>query len=402
MKTTPWLISLLALAGCATSPPQPLRADPELAVYREERAELRTDLREEQAGALLPKLATLEVMLDAAFPFLPAERPAPVTVVLADAARFSLYAQELKVQSGASAFVAPAGEVVYRYRSEEWDTERPLYAAEPRSRPLAAAVLRRRLVLAYGNELEQTWFEEGVAQVFSELAAHEFREDQRAVVQSRQRLLDAYLPLYLGGEPVLARMGEAVGRLEMERVGVNQALAWAAVRFLLTDPERGRLIRRVLERAAGKEGGWSETRAALASLERDFERFLLDHCVRELLATVRDAPTPVDRWEAAAALRLIANLDLDPDLPDEERRHQVEASGPLLRKHPPPVRFLDRYTAELRAIRSERSQLAAMRKLNKRVRKEFERRTQGYGHPAIEAARAELGKALQRAYRADS
>lgn len=402
MKATSPLILLLGLAGCSTPPPQPLRADPELAVYREERAELRTDLGEQQATGLLPKLATLEVMLDAAFPFVPAERAAPVTVVLSDAARFSLYAQERKVSSGASAFVAPAGEVVYRYRAEEWDTERTLYAAEPRSRPLAAAALRRRLVLAYGNELEPTWFEEGLAQVFSELAAHEFREDQRAVLQSRQRLLDAYLPLYLGGEPVLARMAEARGDVEMERVGVDQALAWAAIRFLLTDPERGRLIRQVLERAAGQEEGWNATRAALTSLERDFERFLLDHCVRELLATVRDAPTPVDRWEAAAALRLIANLDLDPDLPDEARRRQVQASQPLLRKHPPPVRFLDRYGAELRAIRGERSQLAAMRKLNKRVRKEFERRTQGYGHPAIEAARADLGKALQRAYRADS
>ena len=33
------------------------------------------------------------------------------------------------------------------------------------------------------------------------------------------------------------------------------------------------------------------------------------------------------------------------------------------------------------------------------IGREFARRTQGYGHPAIEPARKGLGKALQRAYR---
>ncbi|MGE0713393.1 MAG: hypothetical protein AB7N76_36065 [Planctomycetota bacterium] len=396
------LLGLLSCAGCAGAPPPaPLAPDPELRVLSGPRGELRTDLGETEAQAFCERLQTLEVMLDAAFGFAASPRPAPVTVVLSDPARFALYARERKVDPGVGAFVTPAGEVVYRFRPEDW-ADGPPYPTEPRSRPLAGAVLRRRLVLAFGPRLAQTWLEEGMVAVFSELAAHEFGEDQRATVQTRRQLLDAFLPLFLGAPPVLPLLAEARGRRAMDLVkGATPALAWAAVRFLITDPERGRLIRRSLERAAGQEeaeDAWESTRAALDALEPDFERFLLDHCVRELLATVREAPTPVDRWEAAAALRLVANLDLDPDLPDGPRVAQVEASGPLLAEHPPAVRFLDRYAAQLQEVAESRSQLGAMRALRKQVHQEFQRRTQGYGHPAIEAARADLDKALQRAY----
>ena len=48
-------------------------------------------------------------------------------------------------------------------------------------------------------------------------------------------------------------------------------------------------------------------------------------------------------------------------------------------------------------MRTARSRIQAQRRLAHRVRAEFERRAAGYGHPAVEAARQDLGQALRRA-----
>ncbi|MBL4848371.1 MAG: hypothetical protein JKY65_22860 [Planctomycetes bacterium] len=400
-----WALSLLALAlsGCQSGPPPRLANDPELEVSEGERIELRTDLPPEEAKTWLARLERLAELLDGSLAFCESPAKKAVCVVLGDAARFALYAQARKIEASAGAFVTAAGEVVYRYRVEDWQVQAgPPYPIEPLSRPIASALLRARLLRTYGPGLEATWVEEGLAQRFSALAAQEIEgRPKSAKVHSRQRLIDAFLPLHLGGSPVLGVLLQARGKRAMKKKG-SPALAWAGVGFLASSESGGKILASALADAAGQDGADEAFRVSLEatrSLERPFERYLLDETLAALLEAVRTAPTPVDRWESAAVLRLIANLDLDPDLPDEKRTYQVDASIPLLEESPPPVRFLDRYQAELRAIHGNRSQLDAMRRLLRRVRREFTRRTQGYGHPAIEVAQRGLGAALQRAYR---
>lgn len=402
--------TLSGALGCAAQAPPPrLADDPELQVHRSGAIELRTDLQDTDAQAFLVRLEAIEDALDHMLPSLSRDASAGVapvgsqagvvTLVLSNPARFALYSKDRKVDPQAGAFVTSAGELVYRFRAQDW-AEGPPYPTEARSRALAGASLRRRLILRLGPGLKAGWLEEGLVAAFAEVIAREFGEEVQPTRLRRQRLLDAFLPLYLGGPPVLERMFAARGRPEMERAGGSASLAWAAARFLLADPQQADLIRQVLEHARPDpdEAAWERTRVALAGLERPFERSLSDQCVAGLLAAVRDEAHAVDRWEAAAALRVVANLELDPDLSARARAQQVRASGPLLEKHPPDVRFLDRYRGRLLEVRGSRSRMAAMRKLRKQIRREFTRRTEGYGHPAIEKARDSLGKALQRAY----
>ena len=399
-----FLAPLVALsAGCQSGPPPRLAADPELEVVRSEAIELRTDLEPEQAQTWLARLGRLSELLDGSLSFCePLGSPA-VCVVISDPARFALYAQARKVDASAGAFVTAAGEVVYRFRAEDWQLQSgPPYPIEARSRPIAAALLRARLLRTYGPSLEKTWVEEGLAQRFAELAAREIEgRPPGAGTHRRQHLIDAFLPLHLGAPPVLGTLLAARGAQEMGKQG-SPALAWAGVGFLASTDSGGKILAGALADAADREGAEEEFRALLEasqSLERPFERYLLDETLAALLDAVRSAPTPVDRWESAAVLRLVANLDLDPDLPDDKRAFQVDSSIPLLEENPPPTRFLDRYQAEFRELHGRRSQLEAMRRIQRRIQREFQRRTQGYGHPSVEEARKGLGRALQRAYR---
>jgi hypothetical protein len=365
---------------------------------------VRTDLPEELASPVCQRLNAMEEILDAAFPFLGVSpQPLPLTLVLNDPGRFELSAKAHGFAGqAADAFVCERGELYLRYRSEAW-SERwsltPPYPLEPRSRPLAAATLSRRLVRRYG-ELETTWLETGLQAVFVDLVAQESGDDDLALRGRRERLLDAYLPLYLGAPPALARLFEGTRGGSRQQKSGSRALAWAVVGFLLADATRTEWLGLALDRAAGHpvdEARWASTRQALARLEGDFERYLRGAVLRELLATFLEAPTPVDRWEAAAALRLLANLDLDAEADDELRRRLVAASARLLDEQPLPPRFLDEFASEIARVRSARSRLQAQRRLNTLVRAELERRAAGYGHPEVEAARRDLGKAVRRA-----
>ncbi len=382
-------------AGCVGPSAGVAHDLPELPLLQGPRALLRSDLSPAEATDALARLEALEAALDTAYPFVPAPGPAtvPRVLVLSDPARFALVAREHGVAADAGAFVCTRGEVVAADRPEE-AADAPPYPLEPPVRPLAAALLRRRLLATYAA-LPATWLEEGLAAAYVDLVADD--APARAATRRRERLLDAYLPLFLGGEPALRRTVEVRGRDAMQRFG-SRALAWAAVSFLLAAPERAALLARALEQQAapGAAGPGDDVLAALDGLEPAFEAWLQAETIAALLEAVRAAPHPVDRWESAAALRLLANVDLDAEAEDVPRARQVAATPALLEQHPPPVRFLDAYAEEIAAVASARNRLRAMASLRKRVAAELERRVQGYGHPAIERARAQVPRALQR------
>jgi len=168
--------------------------------------------------------------------------------------------------------------------------------------------------------------------------------------------------------------------------------------FVFVDPEGTKTLAAVLSAVGSAQPDAQLPEAALDKLdEHGFERFLQRALLTALLEAVRTEPTPVDRWEAAAALRLVANLDLKVDLGDELRTLQVRRAETILAKAMPNVRMLDKFAADIAIAATARSRLQALRRLRKRVRKEFARRSKGYGHPAVEAARQDLGRALQRA-----
>ena len=396
------LLSLIALLGC-TGPPQPAQQhdDPSLPRYPGERVDVRSDAPVEWLPTIVHRLDAFEAMLDAAFPFLVVEGPKPLTLVLDDPGRFALATREHGFDGeGAAAVVCEQGELILRFHPEDWTQDwvgGPPFPLEPRVRPQAAATLSRRLVRRWG-ELEPTWLEVGLQAVFVDLAAQETGEQALALQARRERLLDAYLPLYLGAPPALVEMVRDPRR-SRARTGAR-ALAWAAVGFLLSDPQRTAWLGLALRRAAGApvdDAAWSEALAGLAALEAEFEAYLRGALLRELLATFLEAPTPVDRWEAAAALRLVANLDIDADADEALRQRLVGATARLLDEEPLPPRFLDEFAADLARVRTARSRIQAQRRLAHRVRAEFERRAAGYGHPAVEAARQDLGQALRRA-----
>lgn len=398
MRLAPTALALLVLAGCA-APPEggpAWRHDAEdLPLHEGRRTTLRTDLPPDEAQVVLARLDGLEAALDAAFPFLPPGATPPRTIVLGAPARFALHAKEHGLDGPAGAFLCGRGEVFARHELEVAadDVAVPL---EPTVRPLASAVFRRRLVLGFGPELTDTWVEDGLAMVFVDVVGSE-RSAARLQVVARERLLDAYLPLFLGAPPALADVMSARGAQEKKRRG-STALAWAAVRYLLDDAERTRLVVAALRHASGAstDAEWAAARAQLSGLEADFERWLRAALDEELLRAILDAPRPVDRWEASAALRLLANIDLDPDLPDEQRRHAVGATREMMKQDPGPLRFLDAFKGEVERVKAARSQLQAMQRLKALATKELERRSAGYGHPAVEAARQGLGRALQR------
>lgn len=393
--TAALLVAATALAGCAA--PAAVAHDlPELPLLDGPRGSLRTDLPADEAAEALARLESLEAALDTAYPFLPppGEAGRPRLLVLRDPARFALAAQEHAVDPAQGAFLCSAGEVVVADRGEA-AASGPPYPLEPPIRPLAAALLRRRLLAAH-PALPLTWLEEGLAAVFVEIVAA--GDEAQEATRTRERLLDAYLPVFLGAPPLLRRLVLAAGDAERRRAG-SSASAWAVTRFLLATPERSELLDAALRLHAGQprpgDPGLEALSAALDALEPELEAWLQAETLRALLAAIRDAPHQVDRWEAAAALRLLANVDLDADASAEVRARQVAATPELLAEHPPPVRFLDGFAEPIAAARAARSRLRAMANVHKAVQSELERRRQGYGHPALERGRATLTEALK-------
>ncbi|MCO5165286.1 MAG: hypothetical protein M9894_02815 [Planctomycetes bacterium] len=403
MRARPALAALVALTACTSAGPPPgeavdLHDAADLPLLEGARATLRSDLPPGEDEDVLRTLEALEGALDVAFPFLPPPAAPPRTVVLGDPARFALHAREHGLgQRPAGAFLCAKGEVFSLHEPGPLPDDVAV-PTEPVIRPLASAVFRRRLVAGLGADLPETWLEEGLAMVFVEVVAPD-RATLRLRVRARERLLDAYLPLFLGGPPALTTTVATVGPEEKRRRG-SRALAWAACRFLLDDAERAPLLVTALRRAAGaleRPADWDEARARLEALEPAFEAWLRHAVQEEVLVALALAPTPVDRWEAAAALRLLANIDLDPDQPDDERARAVAATREMLAEDPGPPRFLALFEPDLARVRAARSKLQAMSRVHAAARKELERRSQGYGHPAVEAARKGLGPALQRA-----
>lgn len=397
---------LLALAGCAAPPPAPPAEPQDLPSRDGARVRLRTDLPDAEAEDALAECDAIEEALDAAVPFLPAPAAPPLVIAVADPARHALLAKEHGVDRPAGAYVVGADMVVVRWEPEPPPIARTMdgrddepVALEPPLRPLAAASLRRRLLSGLGP-LPPTWLEDALAEVFVE-AALGVDPSRRAAARRRERLLDAYLPLYLGAPPaIVAVCSPRTTKSDPRRradPGVNPALATAVVRFCLLDPERAKLLRRSLERAAGlvDDVEWATVTTALSGLDAPFERWLAESVRHALLEQLVLAPWPVDRWEAASALRLLCNVDLDADADDDTRERQADATRELLAKEPP-QRFLAGFRGELAKITDARSRLQALSYVQKMVLSELDRRAKGYGHPAIDAARADLGRALQR------
>lgn len=397
MRRAITIIIIGLLAGCASEQPAGpgIHDDEALALQAGARVRLRTDLPPEEAKLAAARLDALEEALDTAFPFIPAPGVPPLTIALADPARFALHAKEHQVSGPSSAFVCGAGELFALWEPHEAG-DGPV-ALEPPLRPLAKGTLRRRLLAGLGADLPETWLEEGLAEVFVEVAGAEGEPSPRRRARERELLIDAYLPLYLGGAPALAATCAARGADEKRRSSATPALAASAVRFLLGSDGGAKLIGASLRRAAGLEDdqAWAATKAGLEALEPAFERWL-GHAVREaLLQQLVEPGPPVDRWEAAAALRLVANVDIDPDQDEATRLRQVEVTRELLSKEQP-GRFLDGLAGQVAQAKEARSRLQAVAHLRRLAQAELDRRAKGYGHPAVEAAREGLGRAVQR------
>lgn len=407
MRERPRLVTaavVLVLAACASTPEAaptgPTAADrlhdaDDLPLYEGKRTTLRSDLPPPDAELVLARLDAIEQALDVAFTFLPAGVSPPRTIVIGQPARFALHAKEHRIERPAGAFLCGKGEI-FAQHEEEAAADDVAVPLEPLIRPLASAAFRRRLVSGFGADLPDTWLEDGLAMVFVDIMASEHSQ-ARLQLAVRERLLDAYLPLYLGGPPGLGEVISARGAAEKKRHG-SSALAWAACRFLLDDAERTRLLVTALRRHAGAldDATWDDALARFAALEPEFEVWLRDRVHVEILVAIVEAPTPVDRWEAAAALRLLANIDIDADLPADERVRAVDVTRQMLAKDPVPTRFLSLFQGDFERVRAARSKLQAMARLRSVATKEFERRAKGYGHPAVESARRSLGSALQR------
>ncbi len=398
------------LAGCVApgGGPADLHEPGALAEVVGARARLRADLDPERARAALALVEGLEDGLDTAFPFLSGAvgavgSAAPLTVVVGDPARLALHAREHGITGAAGAFACGRGEVfalappdLLPIAGVDEAGPTPL---EPPSRPLAAALLRRRLLARLGGELQETWLEDGLALVWADAAAPPAHAAQ-VRRRSRERLLDAHLPLFLGGPRALEAVACARGPAAKRQVG-SPALAWAVVRFLLAEGGRdgARLLVLALEDAAGlaPQGALEAARGELRGLEPAFERWLHRAVREELLEALLRAPHAADRWEAAAALRLLANVALDPDAQGPERARQVQGAATLLDEDPGPLRLLDLFQTELAQVAQARARGPAAAALEQRVRQELDRRAAGWGHPALEAARQSLRRAILRA-----
>jgi hypothetical protein len=402
-------LALLALAGCAAEPVAVARHDlPQLSERRGTRVLLRTDLGDPNAAAALERLEKLEALLDRRFPWLMAARdPVTVLVIEGEGAFHELAHAHGVPPGGASAFSCSAGEVVIRWKPEEWG-QGPIegWVQSPRSSLVAEVLFRRRLEANYGASIERTSLEDGCARLFSEDAALELGERREAARRSRDDLLEAFLPLFLGSEPVLAKTALARGSNAVVRAPANstkplraRAVAYAVARFLLDGAggRRAEIVPRVFDAAAGRLGAEEELAREpdLRASEAEFDRWLRDATVESLLAAVRDEPVLAARWEALGALRVLTavNLDID-DGASSAVRAEIAAGARAEIAARKTVLFAEEFDAALDALRG-RHQPGGLERLVAQARAELDDRARGYGHPAIEEFRGQIGRVLE-------
>jgi len=408
VKNSCWVA--LLLAGCASSGATVVHDDPQLASHEGERVILKTDLDAAVASQALDRLERLEKLLDTKESWLAAPRDPVKALVIADEVRFRHIAHSHGVQDpGLGAFACSAGEVVIRYRPEEWG-QGPVegWFVAPRLGPVALAVFRRRLEQAYGANLERTRVEDGCGRAFVEKAARELGEGPEAARRARDDLLDAFLPIFLGGDHMLARTALATGSSAVDhgvRRGSGRAqgpgISYAVARFLVESDGGKRIwiLQAILRHAAGgpEDDDWARAHVQLDQDEGVFERWLRDATVSELLDALEKEPVSAARWEARAAVRLLTKIDIDENAapsPDEYARAVARAR--IDAKKLPQVRFTEEWDGTLLSARRAH---ASMEKVLGEVRKELDRRSRGYGNPALEDGRARLGQALQERLR---
>jgi hypothetical protein len=312
-----------------------------------------------------------------------------------------------------SAFACSAGEVVVHFRADEWGLgPQEGWVLSPRSAPVSEAIFRRRLEEHFGAQLAHTRLEDGLARLFVEQAARELGEAPEASRRQRDDLLDAFLPLFLGGERTLAKTALATGAQATERgskkgfhVTGAPALNYAVARYLLEADGGSRLplARTILEHAAAPvssssvDAAFDDARTRLEGDEEKFERWLRDATANALLDAIEAEPVQAARWEARSALRLISAMDLDDEpgaSPDARARRIGRAR--LEVKRIATVRFTEEYDARLVATKRGHG---GLERVVTDAKKDLDRRAAGYGHPALEEGRARLGQALQERLR---
>jgi hypothetical protein len=308
----------------------------------------------------------------------------------------------------AGAFACSAGEVVIRFRPEEWGQgPREGWLLGPRSAPVSDALFRQRLEARYGGSLAHTRLEDGCARAFCEQAARELGEAPEAARRERDDLLAAFLPIFLGCERVLASTATASGSAAEEhgsrRSGRSlgaPALNYAVARFLAESEggKRAPLLGSIFAHAAGEErDDGAKVRERLDEEEEAFERWLRDATVSALLDAMTSEPVAASRWEARSALCLVAAMDLDDDVAaSPEERAQRIAEARLEAQRVRPVRFVEEFDGQLLAARRNHGNVE---KVVRTARAELDRRAAGYGHPALEDGRARLGQAFQERLR---
>jgi hypothetical protein len=400
----------LALSGCAAGAGvAPTHDDASLPLREGKRVALRSDLDEQPAAQALERLEKLEALLDRRFPWLEAPHGLARAFVLVEERKFREVARSHDVADpGVGAFACSSGEVVVRYRPEEWG-QGPSegWILAPRSAPVTEAVFRRRLESSFGAALERTRLEDGCARLFSFYAARELGETREAQRRERDDLLNAFLPLFLGSEPELARTmslrgsgADAHAPRKSAKVTGIPGLNYAIARYLVEADggKRVPMLRAALDAAAGKPGAedaWAKVREGLAAEEAPFERWLRGATIDSLLDALQDEPVQAARWEARGALRLVAAIDVSEDeVATPEERAGLIAKARAVAGKIKTVRYLDEVEGRLEGLR-DRRQPGGLEKVLDEARRELDARSQGYGHPAVEEGRARLGQALQ-------
>lgn len=413
-------IAVLAVLGaCSSYEPAPSHDDAGLASKEGTRVLLRTDLDPSSQAVVLDRLERIEKVLAEKDAWLPSSKEPVKVLVLGDEGTFRSIARSHGVNDpGTSAFACTAGEVVIRYRPEEWGQgPHEGWFLAPRSAPVSEALFRQRLEATFGGKLERTRLEDGCARAFVEQAARELGETPEAARRSRDDLLDAFLPLFLGAERALARTATASGNNASERgpkksarVAGAPGLNYAVGRFLMESDggKRMPVLRALFEHAAGAPVGSSsvsdskdkEFEAARTRLDEDediFERWLRDQTVSALFDALENEPVPAARWEARSALQLLAGMDLDDAQaagPDERARRIARAR--VEAKKIRAVRFTEEFDGKLLGARRTHGN---MKDIVSEAKRELDRRAKGYGHPALEDGRLKLGQHLEERLR---
>lgn len=403
-KTTYPVAALILVLGCAA--PQGPDHEPRGLQAREgERVALATDLDPALAGIVLDRLEKTEQALEQRVRWLAPPSVRVRVLVIGDDVLYRGVARSHGVTDPATgAFACSAGEVVVRFRPEEWGQgPREGWFLAPRSAPVSEALFRQRLEARYGGALTRTRLEDGCARAFAEQAALQLGEAAEATRRERDDLLSAFIPIFLGSDRVLAKTATASGSAAEEHGSSRStrsqgapALGYAVARFLseADGAKRAPLVAAILAHAAGEPGeGGQGVYDRLDQDEEEFERWLRDATVSALLDALASEPVPAARWEARSALRLVAGMDLDDEAAatPEERAQRIERARAEARKLKS-VRLIDEFDSRLLAARHNHSSLE---KVLGAAKAELDRRAAGYGHPAIEEGRARLGQAFQ-------